>query len=234
MSCQLHAISVYILLKGLHSGSFIFNHYQEALEIISTRSAELVEIRKRLNIADGEFEKYLDEETTYLRGLHDESPEDTIHFDYVEALDDLSKCRYVSHFSEGCNHSDLWIDSEEWEAARAAVDEIAQTPGIANIYNWIVHGNRVVLSALTKHSNTDKRVALFENQLNLQSRWEPTSEEYKLVKGKVIERKYRRALDELEWLVVQQLFELTKMNMSGTGAYTFTFLCIFTYCTLRL
>ena len=78
------------------------------------------------------------------------------------------------------------------------MDEIAQTPGIANIYNWIVHGNRVVLSALTKHSNTDKRVALFENQLNLQSRWEPTSEEYKLVKGKVIERKYRRALDELE------------------------------------
>jgi hypothetical protein len=51
------------------------------------------------------------------------------------------------------------------------------------------------------------------------------------VKDKVIERKYWHALDELERLVVQQLFELTKMNMSGTA---FTFLCIFTYCTLRL
>lgn len=31
------------------------------------------------------------------------------------------------------------------------------------------------------------------------------------------ERKYCRALDELERLVVQRLFEMTKMGMSGVG-----------------
>jgi hypothetical protein len=79
------------------------------------------------------------------------------------------------------------MDSEEWEAARAAVEKIANTPGITNILNRITQGNRLVLLALTKHSNTDRQVVLFENQLNLQSRWEPMSEEYKSVKSKVIE-----------------------------------------------
>lgn len=34
------------------------------------------------------------------------------------------------------------------------------------------------------------------------------------------ERQYRRALDSLELLVVQRLFELTKLGMSGTGKYS--------------
>jgi hypothetical protein len=92
---NLSKYSIFLVHSVTHccSGSFIFNHYREALEIIRTRSAELVEIRKSLNIADGEFEQYLDEERSYLRNLRQESPEDTIRFDYVEALDDLVKCR---------------------------------------------------------------------------------------------------------------------------------------------
>jgi hypothetical protein len=105
----------------------------------------------------------------------------------------------------------------EWEAARSATNVIANTPGLPNLYNRILQANRLVLSALTKHSNTDQRVALYENQLNLHSRWEMTSDEYKDVKKKIVEREYRRTLDELERLVVQRLFELTKMNLSGTG-----------------
>lgn len=56
-----------------------------------------------------------------------------------------------------------------------------------------------------------------ENQLRLRERWESDSEEYQSIKSKVVERQYRRALDELERLVVQRLFELTKLNLSGTG-----------------
>jgi hypothetical protein len=33
----------------------------------------------------------------------------------------------------------------------------------------------------------------------------------------VRERKYRRALDDLERLVVQRIFEMTKLGMSGVG-----------------
>jgi hypothetical protein len=108
-------------------------------------------------------------------------------------------------------------DRGEWEAARSAANVIANTPGLSDIYYRIIQANRLILSALTKHSNTDQRVALYENQLNLHSRWEVTSDEYKDVKKKIVEREYHRTLDELERLVVQHLFELMKMNLSGTG-----------------
>lgn len=104
-----------------------------------------------------------------------------------------------------------------WDAARSAANVIANTAGVPNLYERLVQANRLTLSALTRHSNTDQRVALYENQLGLPSRWLITSDEYKDVKKKVVEREYHRALDELERLVVQRLFELTKMNLSGTG-----------------
>jgi hypothetical protein len=40
---------------------------------------------------------------------------------------------------------------------------------------------------------------------------------YKDAQLLMTERKYRRALDELERLVVQRLFEMTKLGMSGVG-----------------
>jgi hypothetical protein len=104
-----------------------------------------------------------------------------------------------------------------WEAACSATNVIANTPSVPNVYERLVQANRLTLSALTRHSNTDQQVALFENQLGLQSQWETTSDEYKDVKKKVVEREYSRVLSELERLVVQHLFELTKMNLSGTG-----------------
>ena len=47
------------------------------------------------------------------------------------------------------------------------------------------------------------------------------SEEWERVKSLVTNAKYRRALDKPEGLVVAQLFELTKMNMSHTGRLQF-------------
>ena len=48
-------------------------------------------------------------------------------------------------------------------------------------------------------------------------RWTADSPEYLRVTEFVQRRKYLRAVDTLEALVVQRLFELTKMNHSGTG-----------------
>ena len=64
-------------------------------------SAELVEIQAHLQIADADFEVYLDEERAYLCSLTHELPEDTLHFDYVEALDDLAKAWSV--FPSSCS-----------------------------------------------------------------------------------------------------------------------------------
>lgn len=62
-----------------------------------------------------------------------------------------------------------------------------------------------------------------ELQLDIAQRWTPSSPEYIYTTEFIKRRKYLRAVDVLESLVVQRLFELTKMNHSGTGKILFAF-----------
>lgn len=61
------------------------------------------------------------------------------------------------------------------------------------------------------------RVGELEDLLNVQARWAPESEEYTSTLVYIGERKYRIALDHLERLVVQRMFELEKTNLVGTS-----------------
>ena len=58
-----------------------------------------------------------------------------------------------------------------------------------------------------------------ERKLSITRRWVPEDEEWQSAGRLVASREYRRALDNLEGLVVARLFELTKMNRAGTGAW---------------
>lgn len=62
-------------------------------------------------------------------------------------------------------------------------------------------------------------VCRFEEEHKIVIRWTPDMQEYKDALVVMSERKYRRALDELERLVVQRLFEMTKLGMNGVGMY---------------
>jgi hypothetical protein len=77
---------------------------------------------------------------------------------------------------------------------------------------------RKVHSLAGRIETAEQHILFIEDQLGLRgARWTEASEEYRTAKQKVAERNYRRALDELERLVVQRLFELSKLNVSGTG-----------------
>jgi hypothetical protein len=56
-----------------------------------------------------------------------------------------------------------------------------------------------------------------EHKLVIQIPWAPDSDEWIVACEKVQLREYRKAVDRLESLVVAQIFELSKMNMSQTG-----------------
>jgi len=57
-----------------------------------------------------------------------------------------------------------------------------------------------------------------EGRLNVAERWTPECPEWQDAAVMVSKRRYQRALDSLEGLIVARMFELTKMNMSQTGA----------------
>ena len=56
-----------------------------------------------------------------------------------------------------------------------------------------------------------------EEHLDIGARWTTDSPEYRNASEYVRTRSYQRAVDKLEGLVVQRLFELTKANVSQTG-----------------
>lgn len=88
-------------------------------------------------------------------------------------------------------------------------------------------------AATTRRLETTRRHALenfekdlqvvqdLESKLGVTQRWIPSTPEWEDAGRLVAMRKYQRALDALEGLVVARIFELTKLNCSGTGAFYF-------------
>ena len=56
---------------------------------------ELEQIKTNLPITSADFERYLQEERSYLASLVSEPPEETLRFRYVSALQDLENARCV-------------------------------------------------------------------------------------------------------------------------------------------
>ena len=56
-----------------------------------------------------------------------------------------------------------------------------------------------------------------ENKLGISRCWVPGDPEWEDAERLVFNRKYQRAVDHLEGLVVARIFELGKMNRAGTG-----------------
>ena len=69
--------------------------------------------------------------------------------------------------------------------------------------------------------------------MGIENRWVPTSQEYNDALTLLSERKYRKALDHLERLYVQHMFELTKLGLSGVGKYfqQLSLYCLIAHCT---
>lgn len=71
--------------------------------------------------------------------------------------------------------------------------------------------------ALERYSSTLDAVQDLERRLDVTERWEAGTEMWEAAAIMVGKRRYQRVLDQLQGLVISRMFELTKMNMSGTG-----------------
>ncbi|KAJ7194885.1 hypothetical protein GGX14DRAFT_299630, partial [Mycena pura] len=71
--------------------------------------------------------------------------------------------------------------------------------------------------AVERRDKTLLQVQDLERHLEIQVWWTPESDEWQAAAVLVDERRYRRALDELQGLVISRLLELAKVNMVGTG-----------------
>ncbi|KIY47547.1 hypothetical protein FISHEDRAFT_45033 [Fistulina hepatica ATCC 64428] len=181
-------------------GRFLFTKYCAALRRIEDNVPQLAMLEERLHTTADDYERYLQEERTYLHGLKKEPPDVAQRFEYMEALDRFRKAELES--SAACT------DYEKFNRAYEANEMFVGNAGkIKSRYTRTAR--RVAI--------LDEEVARLEDTLGIHDRWEPDTPEYINCRKELYERQYRCALDELERLVVQRLLELTKLNMSGVG-----------------
>lgn len=75
----------------------------------------------------------------------------------------------------------------------------------------------VKLNAFESVTQIREMVVAYELLHDIPERWTPDCEEWKSAAKYTKVRDFQKALDKLEALVVQRLFELSKMGLAGTG-----------------
>lgn len=83
------------LILTWHVGTFLRNHYREALTAIYTLTTELSALEGVLNLTDVDFIHFHEQERSYLDGLKEPPVKDQISVRYIQSLDEVAVCQYI-------------------------------------------------------------------------------------------------------------------------------------------
>ncbi|KAJ7067709.1 hypothetical protein B0H15DRAFT_794140 [Mycena belliarum] len=178
------------------------NKYKRALEVKATEPA-LAQTMRDLGVpSKATFVDWLAREKAFLLALKREPPEETLAMEYYQKL--------VNLHAQAARMNKTLATAIPVLAGHTAEDYEADAKETRRIEAQRRH-------AIELHQHILLAVQDLEVRMGLAHRWVPDSEEWREAAIMVQRRRYQRALDELQGLIVARLFELTKMNMSGTG-----------------
>ncbi|KAJ7603186.1 hypothetical protein FB45DRAFT_962888 [Roridomyces roridus] len=182
--------------------SLLCSKYHRALDVQKTWPV-LQESMASLDVADrSEFEAWLVEERECLKNLSREPPEETLKMEYYQKLVNLREHEANLILIMGMDMPMVMVDgSDGYEAS------VQQTRRV---------------ETLRRHAQElrDKSLATvhdLELRLGVTQTWVPGDAEWVAAAELVSERRYRRALDQVQKLVISRMFELTRVNMAGTA-----------------
>ncbi|KAJ7462181.1 hypothetical protein B0H11DRAFT_1735562 [Mycena galericulata] len=178
---------------------FLCTNYKQALAILKTEPTLETWMRQEGVETYDEFHLWLEEEKTYLLGLKHAAKTnvETLEMEYVQKLVNLSASEAKYKVLAG-------------EAKRAREGGAVYVPGVAKVELARRHRKEKVEKDL-------QSVQDLESLLGITERWNAESPKWQSTVVEVKKRKYQLALDALELLIVERIFELTKMNQSQTG-----------------
>ncbi|KAJ7801165.1 hypothetical protein B0H14DRAFT_3092481 [Mycena olivaceomarginata] len=183
---------------------FLCNNYRQALTILKTEPALRVWMRQEGVAGVETFHDWLEEEKTYLLGLKGaaKTNTETLEMEYVQKLVNL-----------GASQAKYQVVAAE--ARRARGDDGTYVPGVGKAELARRH-------AQEKMEKDLEQVQGLESTLEIVERWTVASPKWVQTVAEIKKRKYQLALDALELLIVERIFELTKMNQSETGTQSRT------------
>ncbi|KAJ6524705.1 hypothetical protein DFH09DRAFT_937089 [Mycena vulgaris] len=182
-----------------HPGKFLTSNYCQALTILKSEPALKAWMRAE-GIEDyAQFHEWLEEEKTYLMSLKNapKTNVESLEMEYVQKLVNLSVSQ-VKHAVVAT------------EARRARADDGTSEPGVP----------KTELARRQARERTEKdleSVLELEASLEIVERWPTASPKWVATVAAVKKRKYQLALDALELLIIECIFELMKVNRSQTG-----------------
>ena len=109
------------------------------------------------------------------------------------------------------------IDRKEYDLACADANVAYTKAHGGNLLTVLNQARARLDTALNKVQNAEDYVCSIELDLDIPERWTSTTPQYQRYHQENVITTYRRALDELERLVVMRMFELAKISTSGTG-----------------
>ncbi|KAK7039291.1 hypothetical protein VNI00_010196 [Paramarasmius palmivorus] len=193
--CQLSWHPMYYLGVGMEDFE---ESYRRAVQRLREEQDLYVEALQHRNMTPAMCEELLASERHHFESRHfPEPPETVLAIEYVELLETY------------------WTTKARADAAKEAYLESARCPSAypPEERKRIETRNR---TAFDRFRTAEEALLRFEDE-HPRERWTSDSEEYHNAQKEKLNRRYRKALEELERTVVQRLFELTKLNMSGTG-----------------
>ncbi|KAF9060672.1 hypothetical protein BDP27DRAFT_1429783 [Rhodocollybia butyracea] len=192
------AISEFVYYQDLQTYSniskFIYGNYKQALSITRRTNALRHSMLKAGITSPKVFFEWLAEEGEYLQSLSRTPPKETLECEYYLKLEALQACQDHLHKAQ-----------KAW---------LSFAPGIRDQTNTLETKRR------NKEENKRKLLAdvhCLEEVLEVRERWLEGSEKWEEAKKAAKETTYRKALDKLEGLLVARVFEMSRLNVAGTG-----------------
>ncbi|KAF8202827.1 hypothetical protein K438DRAFT_2102387, partial [Mycena galopus ATCC 62051] len=186
---------------------FIVDNYKQAINILKKKEALRVWMQEH-DISDfSVFRAWLEEEKTFLLGLKEGSKDrtETLEMEYVQKLVNLDASHFRAKYSVVAA-----------EARKAQGDDGTYMPGVSKAELARRH-------AKEKMDRDLEAVHELEEKLEISGRWTPESPKWAVTVAEIKQKKYQKALDAVELLVVERIFELTKINQSQTGKHFLIF-----------
>jgi uncharacterized NAD(P)/FAD-binding protein YdhS len=140
--------------------------------------------------------------------------------EYYQKLVNLDEAEYIFFFLLWHNAPTLFFHRARLSALRGAVAH--EDPSQQDYQQNMSATRRLETQRRHAMELRDKillAVQDLEIRMDLRHRWTPGCAEWSEAAVLVANRRYQRALDKLQGLVIARLFELTKCHMSGTGAF---------------
>jgi hypothetical protein len=184
-----------------------------------TESQQLAALSVKLKTTPADYEGYIQAEREQLQSLKEEPVEVQQSIDYLEVLLKLAEAKYMSIFL--LSRLPLLSEVDFRKESNQAAIEFKRLD-----FNIIHNGytGKQITAVKTRYRTMftcwqvkEEALTRFEEEHEIATRWTPDCDAYKATQTLLVERSYRRAVDNLERLVVQRLFELTKLGMNGVG-----------------